>query len=57
VTVPLELKPPATVAESEVDPPTAIGLVVSTVEIVGLALVTEKGSQALDTAVLFPSPL
>ena len=57
VTVPPALKPPERTAESEAEPPTIIELAESVVVIVGLALLTAKGSHEPDATLLFASPL
>jgi hypothetical protein len=57
VTVPPAWNELVSVAESATDPPTVIGLIRREVAMVGLALLTANGSQALVAPPLLASPL
>jgi len=57
VTVPLELKLHVRAAESVTEPPTVIVVLESVVAIVGLALLTVRGSHRLVAPLLLASPL
>jgi len=55
--VPPTLNPPVRVEESVTEPPAAIAVAERVVAMLGLALVTVRGSQALVAGALLASPL